>query len=419
MTIEEILKAAVDKKNKEQLNRDRAELLNTLGKDITNALTPVLQEIAKKSSVSADGVVEAIASGVEKGFKNLKLPEPNITVQSPDVYVPEVKFPNIPTPVVNFDLSKIKIPDVVLPDEMNITGWVNLQNGSKPVSYDNPLPVELRDSKGNPLKLFENLTQVMGGGGGFQYPTIAGFNQSAYAELTNPDGRLRVSVETGGSGLTDAELRASRVFVEQVSGANWSVSVVGGAGLTDTELRASAVPVAQVSGATWSVIASLETTASLYNADNRIRVSMETGVAGLTDTELRASSVPVSQVSGAINSVNVQQIAGQTPSLNAGDADAGTLRTVIAKSANATTTAISVGADASTNVALTNLFRKSIMLTHQSTSTLYIATGTAASTTSIPIVANQFFGFDDYVGPVNAIAEEQAGTISVRYIEII
>src|SRR3990167_6994682 len=199
MTIEEILKSAVEKKQRDQMNRDRAEILGTLGKDITNALTPVLQEIAKKSSVSGEGVVEAIQAGVEKGFKNIKFPEPNITVQSPDVYVPEVKFPSIPTPVVNFDASRIKVPDVVMPDEMNIRGWVNLMNGSKPVAYNNPLPVELRDSKGNPLKIFENLTQVLGGGGGFQYPTIAGFNQSAYAELTNADGRLKVSVETGGS----------------------------------------------------------------------------------------------------------------------------------------------------------------------------------------------------------------------------
>src|SRR4030065_481528 len=165
MTIEEILKAAIEKKNKEQLNKDRAGLLDTIGKDITSALTPILQEIAKKSSVSADGVVEAIQAGVEKGFKNIKFPEPNITVQSPDVYVPEVKFPSIPTPVVNFDASRIKVPDVVMPDEMNIKGWINLMNGSKPVAYDNPLPVELRDSKGNPLKIFENLTQVLGGGG--------------------------------------------------------------------------------------------------------------------------------------------------------------------------------------------------------------------------------------------------------------
>ena len=91
----------------------------------------------------------------------------------------------------------------------------------------------------------------------------------------------------------------------------------------------------------------------------------------------------------------------------------------MAKSVNATTAAVNVGADASTNIALTNLNRKSIALVHASASNLYIATGTAASTTSMPIVANQIVGFDDYTGPVNAIAEEQAGTISVRYIEII
>ena len=55
---------------------------------------------------------------------------------------------------------------------------------------------------------------------------LRGFTQSAYSELTNADGRLRVSVETG-SGLTDNELRATAVPVSQVSGANWSVYATG------------------------------------------------------------------------------------------------------------------------------------------------------------------------------------------------
>ena len=106
-------------------------------------------------------------------------------------------------------------------------------------------------------------------------------------------------------------------------------------------------------------------------------------------------------------------------SLNAGNADASTIRVIAAKSASATTTSVSVGADASTSIVPTNLSRKSLAITHASTSNLFISTGSASSTASFPVVANQVVGFDEYTGPVNAIAQEQAGTISVRYIEII
>lgn len=59
------------------------------------------------------------------------------------------------------------------------------------------------------------------------YFTIKGFNQSAFAELMNSDGRLKVEMPDGATGLTDNQLRATAVPVSQVSGANWSVYVSG------------------------------------------------------------------------------------------------------------------------------------------------------------------------------------------------
>lgn len=52
--------------------------------------------------------------------------------------------------------------------------------------------------------------------------TIKGFSASAFAEVTNPDGRVKVEMPAGSSGLTDIELRASSVPVMQVSGSQWS-----------------------------------------------------------------------------------------------------------------------------------------------------------------------------------------------------
>lgn len=204
------------------------------------------------------------------------------------------------------------------------------------------------------------------------------FGSTAVNSVFNADNRLRVSVETGGSGLTDSELRASGVPVHQVSGSIWSTYVTGAAastyaeimnpdgrvkvelpagssGLTDTELRASGVEVKQVSGFTDSVNvvgftssvatvpynpdgvayngdnpqpvsipasvevrqvsglidsvyvtgAAASTYAEIMNPDGRVKVELPSGGSGLTDTELRASGVEVKQVSGFTDSVNV------------------------------------------------------------------------------------------------------------------
>lgn len=89
------------------------------------------------------------------------------------------------------------------------------------------------------------------------------------------------------------------------------------------------------------------------------------------------------------------------------------------RSAAATTTAVTVGADSATQVVATNLNRKSVVFVHNASTNLYISTGTASSATTFPLVANQIYGFDDYTGPVSAILQESGGTTAVRYIEVV
>lgn len=294
-------------------------------------------------------------------IKSIKIEQPHITINPPQIHIPKIEIPPIKLPefppqekqeiIVKQEpskdidttgiektlkdvLSKFKFPkpevSVQVPKfdkmewpegNMPIDGLVSL----KGIDKEHPLPVELRNSDGSPMKWPEF---VGGGGGGRSIARIGGIDASAWGEILTPDGRLKVS-DLSSSGTQE-----------------------------------------------------------------------------------------VIQVSGAVDSVNVMQINGQTPALNVGDVDTGTLRIISAKSVNASTIAVSIGADASTNVTLTNLNRKSLAITHNSSSNLYVSTGTAASTTSFPILANQIIIFDDYTGPVNAIAQEQAGTISVRYIEI-
>ena len=57
--------------------------------------------------------------------------------------------------------------------------------------------------------------------------TIKSFGQSAFSEIMNPDNRVKVELPTGGSSLTDTELRASTLDVKQVSGSADSVRTHG------------------------------------------------------------------------------------------------------------------------------------------------------------------------------------------------
>lgn len=165
---------------------------------------------------------------------------------------------------------------------------------------------------------------------------------STGTNVINPDGRLKVELPTGSSGLTDTELRASSVPISQVSGASFSTNIVGvtdifsttstssvvnpdnrvrvelpagSSGLTDTELRASSVPISQVSGVAFSVSVTDifgSVSSNVVNPDGRLKVELPTGSSGLTDTELRASHLDVQQLSGTTDSVNVVSTVGLT-----------------------------------------------------------------------------------------------------------
>lgn len=241
---------------------DKKGMIGDIGNGIIKSLDPLLAEITKQSRLTNEEL--------KKILEEIKLPEPNINYQPPEVIVPDIKIPDIKIPEIK--IPKIEIPDIKMPHEMDIKGWVNLMGYDKGF-FHNPLPVQIRDANGKPIDFGGSITQILGAGGGkHDFYTIKGFSQSAYAELMNADGRLRVSMETGSTGLTDTELRALSVPISQVSGSIWSTAVI------------------DIFGSTAAT--------NVFNADNRIKVSVETGGSGLTDAELRATAVPVSQVSG-------------------------------------------------------------------------------------------------------------------------
>jgi len=361
----EKVKLALDKAIQEK--KMTQDFMRNIGPAVIDAIKPVLNEIAKNSQsakLTKAELLQAISQIKIDVPKEViaKIPTPQVNI--PPIKMPDFpefpKFPEIRVPkpevTVNFDASRIKVPAVKMPEEMDIRGWVNLQGYDRGF-LQNPFPVQLRDKDGNPVNLLENLTTLIsgGGGGGARIVKVSSLGTSAFAEITNPDGRLKVELPTGSSGLTDTELRASSVPVSQVSGANWSVLVTeifgststdlinpdgrmkvelptGSSGLTDTELRASSIPVSQASGANWSVEVSNfsdSVEAYLVDGDGNYRDTLPVSVASLplpsgaatsanqqtdalTDTEIRASGIGVHQVSGFSWSVEVKDTVGLT-----------------------------------------------------------------------------------------------------------
>src|SRR3990167_194515 len=255
--------------------QDLGGFANQLGQSFAETIEPMMvdmkEEMSKNHQMMADMHEEMLGA------------MSNVSVEMPEM--PEIKIPEIkvPEPKVTVNMPPVKFPEMKFPEQRPLLEGVSMKN---------PIPVIMTNPDGTPFVM----SMLSGGGsGGFRNVVIGDIAASAYSRMQNADGRLRVSVETGGSGLTDSELRAAHLDVQQVSGAMDSVNVVDAFGSTAV--------------------------GSVFNADNRIRVSVETGGSGLTDTELRAAHLDVQQVSGATDSINLLQVGGNAVVVGTGYQD--------------------------------------------------------------------------------------------------
>lgn len=216
---------------------------------ISNALIPLLSKLAERDEFTTDAISRAIITAIQ-----------NVRVEVPEIKMPVI---NVPRPEVNVTVPPIKIPDIVLPEEMQTRGWLNLIGWDQSL-LSNPIPVQLRGADGSPIRLFENLTQIVSGGGGggkHDYFTIkkiegtldvrqgsdivnsvnvlqiAGTNTAVNSGVAN-DGTLRVvhATDVGMSvnvtntvtvSATDLDVRdlasaTDNVSAYQVSGHRWS-----------------------------------------------------------------------------------------------------------------------------------------------------------------------------------------------------
>lgn len=301
-------KAEEDSVRQKKNDEDRNKILEGIGGDLTKSLEPVLQQLASVSQVNeeqirnalteaisinlpqidTESIANAVRESVSEAFSNLQFPAPVVNVPAPMVNVPEMKM-----------------PEMKFPERMSV-GLENYSNKT-------PMPVMMVDTKGNP---FQFSFPSGGGGGKSDFLTIKDVRVSIAVVTVNPDGS---PVYSSGSAL--GTVSVSDIFGTvgtNVVNPDGRIKVelpTGASGLTDTELRATAVPVSQLSGASWSTIVNEvfgTTGTNVFNPDNRLKVELPTGSSGLTDTELRATAVPVSQVSGASFSVNATDIFATT-----------------------------------------------------------------------------------------------------------
>lgn len=202
-TNDAIAKIAEERRQK-QLEGDRKDLVNQINATIGPLLMPYLSQMVENTKMHKGEMQEMMAAvmsdlraGIKDSLSNLKIDGISADIKIPEINIPEIKVPEVKVPApqvtVNFDTSKIRIAPPVMPAEMKVTGEVSL----KGVDLRHPLPVQLRDEEGKIVKLFENLTTLIGGGSGGQgksdFFTIKAFMQSAFSVPVNADGQVPVS----------------------------------------------------------------------------------------------------------------------------------------------------------------------------------------------------------------------------------
>jgi hypothetical protein len=288
--MKDMLQKAADAKSRARMEADRNAVFGQIGKYISAAMKPfneALQEmkrlVASHERMAADRhTMEMPTPEVNVDLSSLRVPAPNVTVK----------------PIV--DISTIKMPK-----EMDVKGWLSLQGYDRSF-LTNPLPVQLRDSQGNPIKLFDNLTQIVSGGGGWggggNHVVVDNLNDisitssgSSSISLVNADGTYYNSdnplpVSFSASGTSQ---------VQQVSGAMDSVNImqIGGNAVTQGPGEgAAALRVVHASDA----IASTSIVSSIT-----LPVIQLSGAINSVSIVSNIAALDIRQVSGAIDSVSI------------------------------------------------------------------------------------------------------------------
>lgn len=367
------------------------EMSGAVVKNLSEAIQPVLEQLLARDRASAEDISNAI-SQIKLEVPQITMPEmkapvvnvpaPIVNVPAPIVNIPETKFPEYPDFPTEFSLrgvDKLKPLPVMMMDSkgkpaqfgtggatggrgdfftirdiqnssggsiIDADGFVKVTGnfsvtaaGASSVSLvnadgtyydsDNPLPVTFSSS-------VQSVSQVSGAAWSVVVNEIFG---STATNVVNPDGRLKVELPTGSSGLTDTELRASSVPVAQASGASWSTAVTSVSDVFSTtaastvvnpdnrvrvELPATSVTVTSVTNSTQSAL--IDSSGVQYSGSNPVPVTNIGLPQGNGDSSVAQRTVIAGDASA---SVNILTFNSNTPATGLNETTAGVLRTVL------------------------------------------------------------------------------------------
>jgi len=308
-------------------------LVETIGDEIKTQLTPAFKELG-------EGLKEEMSRSFDSAVKSIRVDTPEITL--PEINVPEVVIPpfpeiKIPAPQVTVKPADVNVEIPEFPKEMEVFGGVEVINDT-----NSPVPVRWVNVKGEDVQipimgsaggtvgltdaqLRASPVEITGNLSATTTPFATYYASDAVGsmnviQLGGNDIALNQGVANAGTIRTvQASDVIASVAVKEIFGSTITsllngdnripVSVeTGGSGLTDTELRASAVPVAQVSGASWSTSASIVSvsdifsttaTSNVVNSDNRVKVE-------LPATSVTVTSITNSTATSIVDSGGVQ-----------------------------------------------------------------------------------------------------------------
>lgn len=368
------LQTAADEKARQRQEKERSAIFRQIGQYLNAALSPLREAV--KQMIGAAGDMKRVASQIER-IGDIQIPEPRINVDLSSFPAPNVTV----RPVID-------MPEVKFPKEMDMKGFVTLMGYDRGL-LENPLPVQLRDAKGNPIKLFENLTTLVqgGGGGGFQTVRVSNLDEisisasvSTSVSLVNADGAYYDSdnplpitgaisttpgatyyasdaigsvnlVQIGGEQVTQGpgeELMALRVV--HASDATASVNIVGNIATLDT---------IQVSGSVASVnlnqTAGNPTVVGTGYQDNALRVVEATdsiasvnlntvnGASVVVGTGYQDNALRVVHATDAIVSVNLVSSITQNVAVTSATASVAVVGDISPGSANVNSPPVRIG----------------------------------------------------------------------------
>ena len=123
------------------------------------------------------------------------------------------------------------------------------------------------------------------------YFTIKGFMASAFAEtgLITGDNRLKTEAPSGASGLTDTELRAAHLDVQQVSGSIDSTNIVSSVTLETLQVSGSIYSTNVVSAVTLDTI---QVSGSVASTQSRL-IARQTNPTAVADAAISFASSAV------------------------------------------------------------------------------------------------------------------------------